>query len=100
MRLDLRASARMFIAAWIAALPPVALLLLHLTVPGVVNLIVGGGLYLVAYLTLAPIMRAVTESDINNLENTLCRTRIVATFLRPVLRYEMRLLVKIRQSHE
>jgi O-antigen/teichoic acid export membrane protein len=100
VRLDLATSARILLAALIAALPPIALLLLHLAGPGVVNLIVGGGLYLAAYLTLAPIMRAVSESDLDNLESTLCRTRTVATFLGPVLGYEKRVLSIIGRNHE
>ncbi len=100
MRLDLGASARILIAAMVSALFPIAILQLHLTEHGVVNLILGGGLYLVTYLTVAPIMRAISESDIANLETILCRTRIVATFLRPGLRYAKRILYMIRKGHE
>jgi stage V sporulation protein B len=91
-RPDLKASAKTLLAALIAAMPPIALLLSHMTGLGVVNLIIGGGLYLVTYLTLAPILAAVGKSDIDNLSTILSKTRIVATFARPVLGYEARIL--------
>jgi len=63
-----------------------------------VNLITGGVLYLVAYLTLAPVLGAIGESDIDNLETILCKTRIVATLAKPVLGYEARILSAMHRN--
>jgi O-antigen/teichoic acid export membrane protein len=68
---DLRAGGRILIAALVAAVPAVALIQLHLTAVGVVNLVAGGLLYLLAYLTLAPVMGAVDKFDVTNLRTIL-----------------------------
>jgi len=70
-RPDLRASAGVLIAALTAAIPSITLVQLHLTETGVVNLIAGGILYVVAYLTLAPALGAVDKFDIMNLRTIL-----------------------------
>ena len=68
---DLKASGRIIIAALVAAVPPVALIQLHLTAVGVVNLVAGGLLYLLTYLTLAPVLGAVDKFDVVNLRTIL-----------------------------
>ena len=70
-RSDFRASGRILIAALAAAVPVVALVQLHLTAVGVVNLVAGGILYLFMYLTLAPVMGAVDKFDVTNLRTIL-----------------------------
>jgi len=95
---DLRASGRILLAASSAAIPVIALVLWHATGTGIVNLITGGVLYLVAYLTLAPVLGAIGESDIDNLETILCKTRIVATLAKPVLGYEARILSAMHRN--
>jgi len=91
-RPDLKASGRILLAALGAAVPTIALILLDATGTGILNLVIGGALYLTAYLTLAPILGAVVLQDINNLEIILCKTRTVATLAKPVLTYEARIL--------
>lgn len=70
-RPDLRASARVLIVALAAAVPSITLIQLHLTETGVVNLVAGGFLYVLAYLTLAPALGAVDKFDIMNLRTIL-----------------------------
>jgi hypothetical protein len=65
---------------------------------GAVNLIVGGLLYLLVYLTLAPILGAVDKQDILNLRTLLGGMRAVSTLLNPVLSYELKLLSAIRRN--
>ena len=91
-RPDLRASGRIILAALGAAVPTVGLIQLDGAGVGVVNLIVGGLLYLVVYLTLAPILGAVDKQDIVNLRTLLGGTRIVSTVVNPVFDYESKLL--------
>jgi O-antigen/teichoic acid export membrane protein len=97
-RLDLRASGRILLAALGAAVPTVGLIQLDGAGVGVVNLVIGGLLYLLVYLTLAPIIGAVDKQDVLNLRTLLAGTRIVATLLNPVFDYEMRLLSVTRRK--
>jgi O-antigen/teichoic acid export membrane protein len=92
VRPDLRAGARILLAALGAAVPTLGFIQLEGAGVGVVNLIVGGLLYVVAYLTLAPILGAVDKQDIANLRAMLRRTRIVTRLASPVLTYEAKLL--------
>jgi len=66
-RPDLRAGARILAAGFTAAIPAMALTQLHLIGVGVVDLVAGGFLYLLAYLTLAPVLGAVDKFDVMNL---------------------------------
>jgi hypothetical protein len=63
----------------------------------VVNLVVGGLLYLVVYLTLAPILGAVEKQGILNLR-TLGGTRIVALLVNPIFDYESKLLSVVNRK--
>jgi O-antigen/teichoic acid export membrane protein len=89
---DLGASARIFFASLIAAVPSAVFVELYVAGTGVIDLIIGGCLFLAAYLTLVPIVGAVRLQDIKNLETILCKPRAVALFARPVLAYETRVL--------
>jgi O-antigen/teichoic acid export membrane protein len=97
-RPDLGASGRILLAALGSAIPTITLIRLDGAGTGVVNLVFGGVLYLLAYLTLAPILGALGMSDIGNLESTLCKTRIVAALLKPLLGYEARVLSMMRRG--
>ena len=97
-RPDLKAGGRILLAALGAAIPTLGLTLLDGAGVGVVNLVIGGLLYLLVYLTLAPIIGAVDKQDVLNLRTLLAGTRIVATLLNPVFDYEMRLLSVTRRK--
>jgi O-antigen/teichoic acid export membrane protein len=91
-RPDLNASGRILFASIIASIPSAALVQLYVAGTGLVDFIAGGGLFVLVYLTMAPILGAVIRQDIDNLETILCRTRAVAFFIKPVLGYEARIL--------
>ena len=97
-RPDLRASGRIILAALGAAAPTLGLIQLDGAGVGVVNLIVGGLLYLAVYLTLAPILGAVEKQDIMNLRTLLGGTRIVAVLVNPVFDYESKLLSAVKRK--
>jgi O-antigen/teichoic acid export membrane protein len=97
-RPDLRASGRILLAALAAAVPTVGLIQLDGAGFGVVNLVVGGLLYLAVYLTLAPILGAVEKQDILNLRTLLGGTRIAAVLVNPVLDYESKLLSVVNRK--
>jgi O-antigen/teichoic acid export membrane protein len=89
---DLKASGRILLVSLGAAVPTIALIRLDAMGIGISNLIVGGLLFLVIYLTLAPIAGAVDKWDVSNLRSLLCRPRIVAWFANPIFDYETKLL--------
>jgi len=91
-RPDVKASGRVLLASLGAAVPTIVLIQLGGMATGIVNLAIGGPLYLVVYLTLAPVLGAVDKSDIINLRTILCRRRIVARLASPVFDYEAKLL--------
>ena len=62
---------RILVTAFAAAVPVVALIQLHLSGVGVIELVVGGVLYLFMYLTLAPVLGAVDKFDIMNLRTIM-----------------------------
>jgi len=98
IRPDLRASGRILLAALGAAVPTIGLIELSNAGIGVLNLAVGGLLYLVIYLTLAPVLGALDKQDVLNLRTLLSDSRTVATLVNPVLDYESKLLSAIRQN--
>jgi len=97
-RPDLKAGGRILLAALAAAVPTLGLIELDGAGTGAVNLIVGGLLYLLLYLTLAPILGAVDKQDILNLRTLLSGTRAVSTLLKPVLDFELKLVSSVREK--
>jgi O-antigen/teichoic acid export membrane protein len=97
-RPDLRVGGRIIVAALGAAVPTLVLIQLDRAGVGIVNLVVGGLLYLFVYLTLAPVLRTVDKQDILNLRTLVSNTRMAATFLNPVLNYELKLLSRMRRD--
>jgi O-antigen/teichoic acid export membrane protein len=91
-RLDLMASGRVLFAGLVAAVPTVALVQFDGLGVGAINLVVGGILYLVVYLTLIPILGAVDRQDVENLRTLLGSARLVGKLGSPVFGYVLRLL--------
>jgi O-antigen/teichoic acid export membrane protein len=84
-------SLKIYLTSFLSATP--TLLFLHLSpFNNLPNLIIGGGLYLLTYLTLTPLTRAVTRSDIQNLTTILSKIKILWLFLKPLLIYQTKLL--------
>ena len=97
-RPDLKAGGKILLAALAAAVPTLGLIQLDGAGVGVVNLVIGGLLYLGVYLTLAPILGAVEKQDIMNLRTLLGGTRIVAVLVNPVFDYESKLLSTVKRK--
>jgi len=98
VRPDLKGGRRTLLAALAGAVPTIALIQFDRMGVGAFNLIVGGLVYLLVYLTLAPVLRAVEEQDILNLRGLLGGTQVVARLLRPVFDYELKLLSAMRRQ--
>jgi len=83
------ASLKIYLASILSAAP--ILLFLQLSpFQGLANVIFGGCLFLLAYLTASPLLGAVRMSDIENLKLILGRLKI-ARLLNPILAYEAKL---------
>jgi len=83
------ASLKIYLASILSAAP--ILLFLQLSpFQGLANVIVGGSLFLLAYLTASPLLGAVRMSDIENLKLILSRLKI-SRLLKPILAYEAKL---------
>jgi len=89
--LDLKASLRIYLTSFLSATP--TLLFLHLSpFNNLPNLIIGGSLFLLTYLTLTPLTGAITHNDIQNLTPILNKIRILWPILKPLLTYQTKLL--------
>jgi O-antigen/teichoic acid export membrane protein len=87
---DFKASLKIYTAAFLSALP--TLLFLQLSpLQNLPNLIIGGGLYLLTYLTLTPLTGAITRSDIQNLTTILQKIKTLWPIIKPILTYQTRL---------
>jgi len=97
-RPDLNASARILLSAFAAAVPAAAFARLDPFGVGILNLIIGSLIFLAAYLSFAPIMRAVDKQDITNLRTILSGTPLVARIAKPLFDYESMLLSKMKRN--
>ncbi|MEM2168103.1 MAG: oligosaccharide flippase family protein [Candidatus Bathyarchaeia archaeon] len=97
LSIDFKASLRIYSASLLSALP--LLTLLHtLPLNHVLNLFIGGSLFLLAYLTLAPLLGAITSSDLENLRLMFSGIKTLWPLVKPALTYEARLLSLIRHG--
>lgn len=87
-RPGLRVNVRIIVAASLAAIPTVLLSQFYLTGTAIINLIMGGLLYLTMYLTLAPLVGALNRSDVDNLKTVFYKIAPLATLAKPILGYE------------
>lgn len=97
-RPDVKASGRILVAALGAAIPTLALIQLDGAGVGLVNLVIGALFYVGIYLTLIPVLKAVSKQDIINLRTTIGKTRMVAAFTNPIFDYEDRLISAMGQG--
>jgi hypothetical protein len=76
MRVDLKGSLAALVAALASALP-VLLIVYYSVLPSLGNVIIGGLVYLLAYLTLAPLFGAVKRTDLQTLAPILGQISIL-----------------------
>jgi len=85
---------KIYLASAISAVP--TLLFIHLsplnTLP---NLIIGGSVFLLTYLTLTPIIGAITHTDLQNLNFIFSKIKFVWSILKLLLRYENKVLLTV-----
>ena len=76
----------------IASTVPSLLLLQTSMLPGLVNVIVGGLLYLAIYVTLAPITGIVNNSELKTVNEVVQKIKLLAPIIKPLLRYQEKIL--------
>jgi len=88
---DTKSMIKIYIVAIISSIP--ALLLLQLSsMPRFLNVVAGGFLYIFAYVTLIPLVRAVTYSELEKAAHILQRIKPLNHVAKPLLKYEKKIL--------
>ena len=95
LKLDLSSSFRIYLASAISIIPTL-LLLSAVNLPSLLNIAIGGFIYLVSYLTFAPLTGAIKRSDLENLSQILGKMKIVNQIIKPILIFENRLLSALK----
>ncbi len=90
-KINLGGQARIFIASALSLLPTLAFLRLS-PLPSLPNLLIGAALYLLAYLTLTPILKAIDMQDLQNIKQILTRIKIIWPMAKLIINYEQKML--------
>jgi stage V sporulation protein B len=97
--LDIKELSRIYLAA-IIPVGPTYLFLSLSPFNDLLNVLIGGGIFLFTYLTLSPIIRSVTPVDLQNLTIIFSRFKEVWLFIKPMLIYEAKLSSLTRKQPE
>jgi len=82
---------RIYLNSAISSIPP--LLMLHFTqLPELLNITIGGLVYLFIYATLTPLTKTVTHSELQTAARIAQKIRPLALIAKPILTYQQRLL--------
>jgi len=97
VNVEYKASSLIISAALVAALPTLAFQTLRLG--NLLTLVVGALIYFAVYVTLLPLLGALDENDVENLEQIVSKLGLLWPISRPILFYIKR-LTKIRQRSQ
>jgi hypothetical protein len=86
---------RIYLAGFLASLPPL-LLLYFLWAHYIEVLIIGAVLYLIVYATLIPLMRIINERELDALEKITGKIRVLNVAAKPLLNYMRKILARTR----
>jgi len=89
--LDVNASLRIYLASLLSSIPTLAFLYVSFF-GSLVNVVVGGSIFLLTYLTLLPFVGAIHERDLENFKDIFGRLRVVWPLIRLGLVYEGKIL--------
>jgi O-antigen/teichoic acid export membrane protein len=78
---------RIYSVSLIAGIP-VILYLQFAAMPGLLSVIVGGVLYLFAYMTLIPIARIITLSELEKADQILQKIKLLKNIVTPLIKYQ------------
>jgi O-antigen/teichoic acid export membrane protein len=97
MHVNLKTSVAVLAAALVSVLPILPLVYYSL-LPSLANVFLGGLIYLAAYLTLAPVFKAVKRTDLEILAPILGQIRILRPVTDLIFAYETRLLNMLERN--
>lgn len=84
-------SAKIYASSAVSAIP--ALFFTYFTkLPSIINLVLVLAIYTVTYLTVAPVLKAVDEVDLKNLERIFGRIRLLKPVINVLMGYEVRIM--------
>ncbi|MBC7129802.1 polysaccharide biosynthesis C-terminal domain-containing protein, partial [Candidatus Bathyarchaeota archaeon] len=99
IKINLKEQARIYLASALSTLPTLAFLNLS-TLPNLPNLIIGATLCLFTYLTLTPILKAISPQDLQNLKQIFERIKIIWPIAKPILNYEQKILQNFKSPNQ
>ena len=91
VRLRMRNLHKIYLSAFMAAIPPI-LISNFSELPPLVTLLIGGAAYLVAYFTALTMLRSASRMDLESLEKVFSGTPLISPIVRFLVRVELRLL--------
>jgi len=91
IQFDTKSIVKIYLIA-IASAAPSLLLLQTSMLPSLVNVIIGGLLYLAIYVTLAPITGVVNSSELKTLAAVAQRIKFLAPIIKPLISYQEKIL--------
>jgi len=91
LRVDLKSSANICLAAFLAAAPTI-LLAQYSPLPRIANLAAGAMAYLVVYITAAPLLKILTRGDLETLTRIFAKVAILRPVARIITSYEIKVM--------
>ncbi|MEM2169302.1 MAG: oligosaccharide flippase family protein [Candidatus Bathyarchaeia archaeon] len=91
INLRFTASAKIYAASAVSAIPAL-ILIQFINLPSMISLLLVLATYTITYLTLSPVLKAVNEVDLKNLERILGRIRLLKPVVDVLMGYETRIM--------
>ncbi len=91
-------SLRIYLISSLSAIPTLVLVQLS-PFTALLNVVLGASLFGFTYLTLAPLLGAISTSDIESLKNIFAKLKLVGPILKPILDYESKLISTFTSTH-
>jgi len=86
---------KIYFLSAVSSIVPVIIIQL-LPASGIFEIIIGSSLYLLTYITLIPITKTLTKSELQNLIEIVHRIRILKLVLIPILKYQQKILYSLK----
>ncbi|MEM4487611.1 MAG: flippase [Desulfurococcaceae archaeon] len=94
-RLDLKSTGSIYLASTLSAIP-VILLTLYVHAPSLIRLFAGSLMYLFAYLTLLPLLKAINSEDVQILASIFTKIALIRPVVAVMVSYEEKILALLR----
>jgi O-antigen/teichoic acid export membrane protein len=91
VQLSFKNVARLYAAAFLSAVPIIPLAL-YSPLHRIINILLGAAIYGTAYLTITPLLKAITYNDLKNLERIFVKMPFIQPLVKIVINYEGKLL--------